>query len=213
MLTARHEFLNRLESMPIVAILRGIEPFEAVNIGNALLEAGVEIIEVPLNSPRPFDSIAALSDAIGQKALIGAGTVLTPAQVPEVAAAGGRLIVSPNTDAAVIQTARNEGMAVIPGFTTPSEALAAIYAGADALKLFPAENCPPKVLKAMLAVLPLGTPVLAVGGISVNNMQEYWTAGARGFGIGSSLYQPGNEPDDILTSASTFASKAKGLAN
>jgi 2-dehydro-3-deoxyphosphogalactonate aldolase len=210
-MSARSELLSRLEEMPVVAILRGVTPDEVTDIGAALVTAGVGIIEVPLNSPDAWDSIAALSEAFGDQALIGAGTVLTAAQVPEVAGAGGRLIVAPNTDVSVIRTARNDGLAVMPGFATPTEALAAISAGADALKLFPAEGCPPNVLKAMLAILPADVPVLAVGGISYDNMSDYWSAGARGFGVGSSLYKPGRSAAEVADLAPRFVAAARAL--
>ena len=210
-MSARSELLERLDELPIVAILRGITPAEAADIGAVLIEAGVGIIEVPLNSPDACDSIAALAEAFGDQALIGAGTVLTPARVSEVAAAGGRLIVAPNTDAGVIRAARQLDLATLPGFATPTEALAAVQAGADALKLFPAEGCPPQLLKAMLAVLPPALPVLAVGGIGADNMADYWAAGARGFGVGSALYKPGRTAREVRRLAAKFVAAARAL--
>ena len=210
-MSASAELLHRLEEMPVVAILRGITPDEAVAVGEALIDAGISIIEVPLNSPNPCDSIKALVDAFGVQASIGAGTVLTPAQVSDVAEVGGRLIVAPNTDVAVIAAARGQGLAALPGFSTPTEALAAVQAGADALKLFPAEGCPPHVLKAMMAILPPDVPVLAVGGISDTNMNDYWQAGARGFGVGSSLYKPGRSAVEVHELAVKFVAAARSL--
>lgn len=193
-----------LERLPLVAILRGIEPAEAVPVGEALVDAGFVIVEVPLNSPAPLDSIARLADAIGDRALVGAGTVLTPEAVDRVAAAGGRLIVMPHADVAVIRAAKAAGLLVVPGFATPTEAFAALDAGADALKLFPAEAAPPPVLKAMLAVLPAGTRVLPVGGIRPETMAGYWQAGAAGFGLGSALYKPGDGAATVHRKALAF---------
>lgn len=180
-----------LERMPLVAILRGVRPEEVVEIGEALLEQGIGVIEVPLNSPRPFESIAALAEALGNEALVGAGTVLDPADVAGVAAAGGRLIVTPNAGLAVVAAAKAQGLFTIPGFATPTEGLSLIEAGADAVKLFPAEANPPPVVKAMRAVFPPEIPVLAVGSITPQKIADYWAAGTRGFGLGGSLYKPG----------------------
>lgn len=182
-----------LDEMPLVAILRGVKPEEVVAIGRALLAEGIGIIEVPLNSPRPFDSIAALTEACGDKALVGAGTVLNPGDVDKVAAAGGRLIVTPNAGQAVVAAAKERGMVAIPGFATPTEGLAMIEAGADAVKLFPAEANPPPVVKAMRAVFPPALPVFAVGSITPQKIGDYWAAGTRGFGLGGSLYKPGDD--------------------
>lgn len=190
--------------LPLVAILRGIEPDQAVAVGEALLEAGFAIVEVPLNSPSPLDSIGRLATAIGDRALVGAGTVLTPAAVEQVASAGGRLIVMPHADITVIRAAKAAGLLAVPGFATPTEAFAALDAGADALKLFPAEAAAPPVLKAMLAVLPAGTRVLPVGGIRPETMAGYWQAGAAGFGLGSALYKPGDAPVTVRRKALAF---------
>lgn len=200
-----------VRSMPIVPIVRGVTPAEAVAIAEALFAGGLLCVEVPLNSPRPMDSIAAMRAAMDGRMLIGAGTVLTKAAVAEVAAAGGQFVVSPNTDTAVIAATRGAGMASLPGFFTPSEAFAALAAGADALKLFPAEAGGPATVKAILAVLPKGTPVMPVGGISVDSMAEWRTAGAAGFGIGGSIYKPGDAADVVETRARAFAEGWLGL--
>jgi 2-dehydro-3-deoxyphosphogalactonate aldolase len=186
-----------LARCPLVAILRGISPAEAEAIGTVLVAAGFTMIEVPLNSPDPLRSIATLSRAFADRALIGAGTVTTAAEVAEVKAAGGRLIVSPHCDPAVIRSAKAAGLACIPGVATPTEAFAALAAGADALKAFPAEALSPAVVKAWLAVLPKGTRILPVGGIGAANMADYWAAGARGFGLGSSVYAAGNLAQEV----------------
>ena len=193
-----------LRQLPLVAILRGITPAEALAVGQALVDAGWALIEVPLNSPQPFDSIAALAAAFPQ-ALVGAGTVLEVAQVRAVAAAGGRLIVSPNADPGVIAEAGRLGLVCLPGVATPTEAFAALAAGAQGLKLFPAELLTPAVLKALRAVLPAGTLMLPVGGITPDNMAAYRAAGAAGFGIGSALYQPGMAAADVAAQAARFA--------
>ena len=193
-----------MERLPLVAILRGIGPDEAVAVGEALVDVGFGIVEVPLNSPSPLDSITRLAAALGDRALVGAGTVLTPEAVGRVADAGGRLIVMPHADTAVVRAAKDAGLLAVPGFATPTEAFAALDAGADALKLFPAEAAPPAVLKAMLAVLPAGIPVLPVGGIRPETMAGYWQAGARGFGLGSALYKPGDAPATVRQKAVAF---------
>ncbi len=187
------DFRSWMDRMPLVAILRGVKPEEVVAIGQALLAEGIGIIEVPLNSPRPLDSIAALAEACGGEALVGAGTVLDPADVERVAGAGGRLIVTPNAGVAVVRAAKDRGLYAVPGFATPTEGLAVIEAGADAVKLFPAEANPPPVVKAMRAVFPPDLPVLAVGSITPEKIPGYWAAGARGFGLGGSLYRPGDD--------------------
>jgi len=186
-----HDIRHYLGQCPLVAIIRGVTPGEADAIGSAIFEAGIRIIEVPLNSPDPLASIRRLADTFGDRALIGAGTVLDPAQVAEVQSAGGRLIVSPNTNPAVIRATVAAGMVSSPGYFTPSEAFAAIDAGAHALKLFPAEAATPAVLKAQRAVLPKDVPLIVVGGIKPDNMRPWIDAGADGFGLGSGLYAPG----------------------
>ena len=193
-----------LQPLPLVAILRGLQPEEAPAIGAALVGAGFRILEVPLNSPRPLDSIARLAEAFGARCLVGAGTVLAAEDVEAVAAAGGRLVVMPHSDAAVIRAARAAGLHCAPGVATPSEAFAALRAGADALKLFPAEQLPPPVLKAWRSVLPAGTPLLPVGGITPERMAAYRAAGAAGFGIGSARYAPGTDAAEVATRAAAF---------
>jgi len=190
-----------MAACPLVAILRGLQPHEAVEIGTALVEAGFRIIEVPLNSPDPFTSISLMADALPADVVIGAGTVLTDEQVARLADAGGELVVSPNTDAAVIRAAAARGMYCLPGFVTPSEAFLALDSGATGLKLFPADSFSPAYLKAMRAVLPADVPVLPVGGISTDNMNEWVAVGAAGFGLGSSLYKAGLSVEEVATRA------------
>lgn len=190
----------------IVAILRGIRPAEAEAIGAVLLASGIDKIEVPLNSPDPYDSIAVLASAFGDRALIGAGTVLMPEQVRQVQAAGGRLIVSPDCNAQVIAETKRLGMASYPGVMTPTECFAALRAGADGLKLFPGSLIGPEGLKAIRAVLPKGTEVLAVGGASPDNFAQWQAAGCDGVGIGSALYKPGDSPADVAAKAAVIVS-------
>ena len=193
-----------LDRCPLVAILRGIRPDEAEAIAATLADAGLVIIEVPLNSPDPMASIALLSAKFGDNVLIGAGTVMTEAQVAEIAAAGGKLIVTPHADPIVVRAAKRLGLLAVPGFFTPAEAFALLAAGADALKLFPAEGASPAMLRAMRAVLPTATMVLPVGGIDATNMDAWREAGAAGFGIGSSIYKPGDTPSVVATKARTL---------
>ncbi|MCI5084281.1 MAG: 2-dehydro-3-deoxy-6-phosphogalactonate aldolase [Rhodovulum sp.] len=180
-------------SRNIIAILRGITPDEAPMIAGVLISAGITKIEVPLNSPDPFLSIQLMAEAFGDKALIGAGTVLTPAQVAQVKDAGGKLIVSPNTDPAVITETKAAGLLSYPGAMTPTDCFIALQAGADGLKMFPGELLGPTGLRAMRAVLPKGTEVLAVGGANPDSFAAWVAAGADGFGIGSALYKPGDD--------------------
>jgi 2-dehydro-3-deoxyphosphogalactonate aldolase len=187
---AAQRFVAQMQRLPLVAILRGIGPDEAVAVGASLVEAGWGLIEVPLNSPAPLESIAALAQAFPQ-ALVGAGTVLDAAAVRAVHAAGGRLVVAPNFDAAVVRESVALGMACLPGVLSASEACAALGAGATALKLFPAEMIPPAAVKALRAVLDPAVQLLPVGGIGLDNWEGYRAAGAGGFGVGSSLYRPG----------------------
>jgi 2-dehydro-3-deoxyphosphogalactonate aldolase len=196
-----HPYLDRCR---LVAILRGVRPEEVEAVGEVLAEAGFAIIEVPLNSPEPMDSIARLARRFGETLLIGAGTVMTAAQVRQVGEAGGRLIVTPHADVTVITAAKAAGMAAAPGFFTPTEAFALLAAGADALKLFPAEAASPAVLRAIRAVLPPGTAVLPVGGINATNMKSWLDAGAAGFGIGSSVFKPGDSVQTVAAKAATL---------
>ena len=189
---------------PLVAIIRGVTPEEAVDIGEAIYAAGIRIIEVPLNSPDPIASIGRLAERFGDRALIGAGTVLEPDDVRRVADAGGRLVVSPNTHVPVIEATVAAGMVSSPGFFTPSEAFTALRAGAHALKLFPAEAASPSVVKGQLAVLPKHVPLLVVGGITPGNMRGYLDAGARGFGLGSGIYKPGQTPEQVRMQAQAY---------
>jgi 2-dehydro-3-deoxyphosphogalactonate aldolase len=189
---------------PLVAIIRGVEPEEAEAIGQAIHDAGIRIIEVPLNSPRPLESIRRLAARFGDRALIGAGTVLRPEQVAEVAAAGGRIVVSPSTDAVTIEATVAAGLVSSPGYFTPSEAFTALKAGAHLLKLFPAEAAPPAVVKAQRAVIPAEIPLLVVGGVSPERMAAYSEAGADGFGLGSALYRPGQRPEQVAAQAAAF---------
>jgi 2-dehydro-3-deoxyphosphogalactonate aldolase len=203
-MSSNPEFDAAFARCPLIAILRGVTPGEVVAVGEALFDAGFRLIEVPLNSPDPLESIARLSTALANRAVIGAGTVLRPAEVTAVRTAGGTLIVSPNTNVEVIAATMKAGLVSLPGCATASEAFAALDAGATALKLFPAEGASPAVLKAMRAVLPRGVRLLPVGGITPGNMAPWREAGAAGFGIGSALYSPGVGLDEIARRARTF---------
>lgn len=194
-----------LDQCPLIAIVRGVTSDEAEAIGAAIIEAGIRIIEVPLNSPDPLESIEKLSAKFGEHALIGGGTILHPHSVSDVRSAGGHLIVSPNTNPDVIAAAKSEGMVCCAGYFTPSEALAALHAGATALKLFPAEGASPAVLKAQRAVLPSDVPILPVGGIAPDSMGPWLDAGADGFGLGSGLYKPGQTAAETLQKAKAYA--------
>jgi 2-dehydro-3-deoxyphosphogalactonate aldolase len=199
------ELMHRhLGECPLIAIVRGIAPDDAEAIGEAVYEGGIRIVEVPLNSPDPLKSIGLLAKRLGDRMLVGAGTVVDPAQVEQVRNAGGRLIVAPNTDTRVIAATVDAGMVSCPGYFTPSEAFAALNTGATVLKLFPAEGADPGVLKAHLAILPKNTTVLIVGGINPDNMRPWLDAGATGFGLGSGLYKPGQSAADTLDKARAY---------
>ncbi len=202
-MTPHTKFKTAMARLPLVAILRGLHPQEALAVGQVLVDAGWDLIEVPLNSPQPLQSIATLRKSFPQ-ALVGAGTVLTPEDVRQVHSAGGELIVSPNFNPAVVAEAVRLGMVCLPGVMTASEAFAALAAGASGLKIFPAEMITPMVLKALRAVLPAETLVLPVGSISPLNMPAFRAAGANGFGIGSALFKPGMTPAQVAESAAGF---------
>lgn len=194
-----------LTPLPLVAVLRGISPPEVPGVADALAGAGFRVLEVTLNSPDPFDSIRALTARCGATGLVGAGTVIDPSDVARVRDAGGRLIVMPHADVAVIREAKRQGLVCVPGVATPTEAFAALAAGADALKMFPAEALPPSALRAWRAVLPKRTLVFAVGGMRPDNLLPYWEAGADGFGTGSNLYKPGAKAAAVHDAALAYA--------
>jgi len=200
-----------LGALPLIAILRGLRPDEAVEVAGALYEAGFRIVEVPLNSPSPLASIERIAAQFGKRLVTGAGTVLDAASVDEVARAGGRLIVSPNFNPDVVRATREKGLASLPGVATPSEAFAALAAGADAAKLFPAELITPAVLRSLRAVLPKSAKLIPVGGITTANMAAYREAGADGFGIGSALFRPGNSVAEIAAAAAAFVAALRGV--
>tara|TARA_A100000164_G_scaffold165735_1_gene147029 strand:- start:203 stop:844 length:642 start_codon:yes stop_codon:yes gene_type:complete len=197
-------FFSVIEKHPLIAILRGIKPTEVVDVAEILIEKDFKIIEIPLNSPDPIRSIELLTHYFENHAIIGAGTVLDEASIRSIAEAGAKLVVMPNGNGIVVKAAKDRGLIAIPGIATPSEAFAMIEAGADALKLFPAEGIPPSVLKAMKAVLPSTVPILPVGGITPEKMNDYLKAGAIGFGLGSALYKPGMTLRDIRKNAEAF---------
>lgn len=208
-MTALADFSAAMAHCPLVAILRGVRPDEVEAVADQLVEAGFSMIEVPLNSPDPLESIARLARRYGPKVLVGAGTVLTVADVEAVKAAGGRLIVSPNVNTDVIRASAAAGLISLPGFFTASEAFAALEAGATGLKLFPAEGASPAYLKALRAVLPGATPVLAVGGVAVDNILDWFEAGAHGAGLGSALYKAGKSADEVGAAARGFVAAAR----
>ncbi len=190
--------------LPLIAILRGVTPGEAVAIGETLFDAGFRVIEVPLNSPEPLESIRRLAAALGDRARIGAGTVLSPQQVSDVARAGGTLVVSPNANPTVIRATKAAGLWSAPGVATPTEGFAALEAGADMLKLFPAEQIGPSVVKAWRAVFPREVPLVPVGGVTPETMAAFTAAGASGFGLGSAIYQPGMTAAEVRRAAAAF---------
>ena len=203
-MTPAHQLAARMAECPLVAIIRGVTPDEAVGIGEAIFAAGISIIEVPLNSPDPLASIERLAEALGSRAIVGAGTVLNVADVARVRDAGGQIVVSPGGDAEVIAATVAAGMISAPGYFTPSEAFAALKAGAHALKLFPAEGAPPAVVKAQRAVLPKDVPLIVVGGVTPDNMAAYLAAGADGFGLGGGVYKPGQTPAEVGAQARAY---------
>lgn len=205
---------HRLDGrLPLVAILRGLEPERAVAVAEVLVSAGLEIIEVPLNSPEPFRSIGAIVAAVGERALIGAGTVLQVDQVDRLADLGAGLVVSPNCNLAVINRTAARGMVALPGVLTPTEMFAALDAGATGLKIFPAELVSPVVVKAVKAVLPPTVPIYMVGGINSENMATYLAAGAAGFGMGGSLFKPGKPLAAIAADAAALVSAYRGACS
>lgn len=193
-----------LAQLPLVAILRGLTPDDAVPVGRALVAAGFRLIEVPLNSPRPFDSIARLRHDLPPEVLVGAGTVRRVDELQALAATGAELAVSPHADVTLVRAACDLGLVSVPGVLTPTEAFAALDAGAHALKLFPAELMPPAGIQALRAVLPPATPLLPVGGITPERMAAYRRAGAAGFGLGSALYAPGRSAAEVADRAAAF---------
>lgn len=209
-MNASDELKLRLGECPLIAIIRGITPAEAEAVGAAIFEAGIRIVEVPLNSPQPFDSIERLARSLGDRALVGAGTVLDPRDVRRVKDSGGKLVVSPNTDPAVIAATAEAGMVSVPGYFTPSEAFEAIRAGAHGLKLFPAEAASPAVVKAQKAVLPQAVPLLVVGGVRPDGMLPWLEAGADGFGLGSGLYKPGRSAEETGANARAYVAGLGG---
>lgn len=208
-MSARKLFDHYFAQCPLVAIIRGVTPPEAAEIGRALFEGGIRIVEVPLNSPEPFSSIESIAGELGEEALVGAGTVLDPADVARVRDCGGRLVVSPNTNVDVIRATVEAGMVSSPGCFTPSEAFAAIDAGAHVIKLFPAEAASPKVVKSLRAVLPKGLPLLVVGGVTPDSVGGWLDSGADGFGLGGGLYKPGQTAEETLRKARAYVEAVK----
>ena len=200
-----------LDPLPLIAVLRGITPEEIPGVADALANEGFRVLEVPLNSPRAFESIRRLADGWGARCLVGAGTVVDVEDVARVEDAGGRVIVMPHADTAVVRAAKARRMPCVPGVATPTEAFAALAAGADGLKMFPAEALPPAALRAWRAVLPPATLVFAVGGMRPDNLRPYWDAGASGFGTGSNLYKPGAAPAAVREAAAAYAAAVRAL--
>ena len=208
-MSAVEDFRRYFTQCPLIAIIRGVTPADAEAIAGALHEGGIRIIEVPLNSPDPLTSIRIIADAYGDRALVGAGTVLDPADVPRVAGAGGRLVVSPNTNTAVIEATVEAGMVSSPGYFTPSEAFAAIKAGAQSIKLFPAEAASPAVVKSQKAVLPKDIPLIVVGGVTPETVPSWLAGGADGFGLGGGLYRPGQDAATTLEKARAYVAAVR----
>jgi 2-dehydro-3-deoxyphosphogalactonate aldolase len=202
-----------LARSPLVAILRGVQPTEVESICYALERAGISIVEVPLNSPQPLESISILSRSFGDRMLIGAGTLTTPSQVEQVAAAGGRLIVTPHADTAIVRAAKNAGLFACPGFFNPTEAFALLDAGADALKLFPAEVLGPPMLRALRAVLPASAVVIPVGGVDADQVAPWMAAGALGLGVGSSIYKVGDDAAVVEAKARALLAAVRAYRN
>jgi 2-dehydro-3-deoxyphosphogalactonate aldolase len=208
-MSAVEDFRRYFAECPLVAIIRGVTPADSEAIAGALYEGGIRIIEVPLNSPQPLESIRIIAKAFGDRALVGAGTVLDPADVSKIRDAGGRLIVSPNTNLDVIRATVAAGLVSSPGYFTPSEAVAAIGAGAHSIKLFPAEAASPKVVKAQRAVLPKDVPLIVVGGVTPQSILDWLEGGADGFGLGGGLYKPGQDERTTLEKARAYVAAVK----
>jgi 2-dehydro-3-deoxyphosphogalactonate aldolase len=207
---ARQLLHRYLDQCPLIAIIRGVTPDEAEAIGGAIFEGGIRIIEVPLNSPDPLRSIERLAAKFGDRMLVGGGTVFTPASVEDIQRVGGRLIISPHSNPSVIRATAQAGLVSCPGYFTPTEAFAALDAGATALKLFPAEGASTAVLQAQMAVIPKDVPMIMVGGIKPDNMQPWVDAGAAGFGLGGGLYKPGQSPAETLDKARAYVAGVRG---
>jgi 2-dehydro-3-deoxyphosphogalactonate aldolase len=205
------DFAGWISRCPVIAILRGIKPDEVESIGEALEEAGVTIVEVPLNSPDPFESIGTLARVFGDRMLVGAGTLTAPAQVAEVACVGGKLIVTPHADLSIISAAKHAGLFAVPGFFNPTEAFALLKAGSDAIKLFPAEVVGTSMLKALKAVLPKDALVIPVGGIDKQSIATWMAAGANAFGVGSSIYRPGDDAKIVKQKATVLIDALRDL--
>lgn len=203
-MSARELFDRYFGECPLVGIIRGVTPGEAAEIGQALFDAGIRIIEVPLNSPDPFASIGAIADRLGESALVGAGTVLDPQQVAKVQESGGRIIVSPNMDPEVIAASVASDLVSCPGIFTPTEAFEALRSGAHALKFFPAESASPRVVKALRAVLPKTVALLVVGGVTADSLGSWLDSGASGFGLGSGVYVPGQSAEETFAKATAY---------
>ena len=211
--SAATHLTEALDRCPLVAILRGIRPDEVEAVADTLVQVGFTLLEVPLNSPDPLASIERIANRYGTDVVIGAGTVLSEAEVDAVASAGGRLIISPNVDPAVIKATADRNMISLPGFFTPSEAFTALRAGATGLKLFPSEAASPAVLKAQRAVLPAEVPLLAVGGVTPGNLGFWLGSGAQGVGIGTALYRPGANAAEVAERAAAFLAATNAQAN